>query len=227
VAVSPDGPGHAATPAPVRRAGRRRDPAPGPGRLAIAPIRSFVAILLPAALRARLGAEIERLRATARGVGWIAPENLHLTLKFLGGVEPARLEGVAAALGRVAAAGAPFDLALHGLGAFPASTRPRILWGGVGAGAPTVVDLAARVDEALATLGFAAEARPFSAHVTLGRVREPRRNPALAAALDAAATLDFGLFTVEQIALMRSDLSPRGACYTCLESWPLGLAPNR
>jgi len=127
----------------------------------------------------------------------------------------------------VASAGVPFDLALRGLGAFPGSTRPRVLWAGVGAGAQAAVDLAARVDEALAALGFAAEARPFSAHVTLGRAREPRRDPALGAALDAAATLDFGLFTVDRIALMRSDLSPRGARYTCLESWSLGQAPNR
>lgn len=177
---------------------------------------------MPPALRTRLGAEIERLRPHARGVGWVAPENLHLTLKFLGGVEPARLPAIAAALAQVAGRGAPFELALHGLGAFPSATRPRVFWAGVSAGAPALDALAAQVEAALVGLGFPPEDRPFSAHVTLGRVREPRRDPSLATALDGAASLALGAFVVEGLALMRSDLSPRGARYSPLGSWSLG-----
>ena len=154
-------------------------------------------------------------------MSWVAPQNLHLTLKFLGGVEPDRLEAVAAALAAVAAAGPAFDLALQGVGAFPAPTRPRVIWAGV-AGSAEVAGLASRVDESMAPLGFVPEGRPFSAHVTLGRVRDPRRDPALAAALTLGAGREFGGFRVDEIALVRSDLSPRGARYTPLGSWPLG-----
>jgi len=181
-----------------------------------------VAILLPDTLRVALATEIERLGPRGRGVGWVVPENLHLTLKFLGGVEPPRLEGVAAALQATAAATTPFELGLLGLGAFPSPTRPRVIWAGAHTGGGAVATLAARVDDALGPLDFPREDRPFSAHVTLGRVREPRRDPALTVALAAGAEKDFGRFRVEQMALMRSDLSPRGARYTLLASWPLG-----
>jgi RNA 2',3'-cyclic 3'-phosphodiesterase len=181
-----------------------------------------VAVLLPADVRAALATEIERLRAQARGVGWVAPENLHLTLKFLGGVEPDRLERVSTALQTTAVAASPFELTLRGLGAFPSPTRPRVIWAGVHAGGDALGALAARVDAALSRLEFPREDRPFSAHVTLGRVREPSRDPALTVALAAGAARDFGRVPVAQVALMRSDLSPRGARYTALATWALG-----
>jgi RNA 2',3'-cyclic 3'-phosphodiesterase len=188
----------------------------------IALIRSFVAILLPEAPRRALAAEIEQLRGSGRGVSWVAADNLHFTLKFLGGVEPDRLERVAAALAAVAAPGAAFDLGLRGLGAFPSPSRPRVIWAGVAAGGTQMARLAAGVEEALAALGFASEGRPFSAHVTLGRVREPRRDAPLAAALTAGAGREFGQFRVDRLALMRSELSPGGARYTSLGTWLLG-----
>jgi 2'-5' RNA ligase len=178
-----------------------------------------VAVLLPDDLRARLAREVDALGPRAPGVTWVAAENLHVTLKFLGGVDDARLDEVRAALARGATAPA-FDVDVRGLGAFPSITRARVLWAGTAA-SPAFTRLAADVDRALATLGFAAEARGFTPHVTLGRVREPRPNPALASALQAAATRAYGLLRVDRVALMRSDLSPRGARYTELAAFPL------
>ena len=162
---------------------------------------------------------MERLRPLAPDVAWVARDNVHLTLKFLGNVETARLPGVEHALAAAAAGQPAFDLAVHGLGAFPASTRARVLWAGVTAGGREAVDLAAGVDDALAALGFPRETRPFAAHVTLGRVRAPRANPRLAAALDAPEP--FGRQHVARVCLMRSELSPRGARYTELAALPL------
>jgi len=159
------------------------------------------------------------LRPLAPDVAWVAAGNLHLTLKFLGGVEPARLPAIEAALTTAAASQSPFDLDLHGLGAFPSGTRARVLWAGVEAGREAAAALAAGVDEALAALDFPRETRPFAAHVTLGRVRAPRANPRLAQALDAGAI--FGRQRVARVSLMRSDLSPRGARYTELAGLPL------
>ena len=89
-------------------------------------------MLLDEATRDALAARVERLRPRAGGVAWVAPENLHVTLKFLGGVEAERLPLVREALDRAVAGRAPFDLVVSGLGAFPTPTRPRVLWAGIG-----------------------------------------------------------------------------------------------
>jgi 2'-5' RNA ligase len=184
------------------------------GRAAIATVRAFVAVLLPEALRSRLAREIDALRLHAPGVAWVAAENLHVTLKFLGSVDEPRTAEIGAALERAATVPA-FDVDVRGLGAFPSATRARVLWAGA-PGAPAFARLAEGIDRALTALGFPPEARGFTPHVTLGRVREPRRNDALAAALEAAATRDFGTLRIDRVSLMRSDLSPRGARYTQL-----------
>jgi 2'-5' RNA ligase len=173
-----------------------------------------VAIRLDETVRAALGAAIEGLRRVARDVAWVAPDNLHLTLRFLGQVRRARTSELVAALTRATSGVTAFEANVRGLGAFPAPTRARVVWAGVGRGSDALVELAGRVDDALVPLGFPREPRPFSPHVTLGRVRTPRRDLALADALRAGAGREFGRLSVERVALMRSDLSPRGARYT-------------
>jgi 2'-5' RNA ligase len=173
-------------------------------------------------VRERLAAEVERLRPSVPDVVWVRADNLHLTLKFLGGVDAARLDGVTAALTGTAASHTAFDLTFHGLGAFPCATRPRVLWAGVDEGAAAAAALALGVDAALAALGFPHESRRFSAHVTLGRIREPRSCPRLAGALAAGGR--FGRQHVEGISLMRSELSPHGPRYTELAAVPLRVA---
>jgi 2'-5' RNA ligase len=168
-------------------------------------------------VRERLAAEVERLRPLARDVAWVGPDNFHLTLKFLGGVEAARLDAIAAALADAAATCDPFDLGVGDLGAFPSRTRPRVLWAGIDDGAAAAATLASRLDVVLAPLGLPPEGRAFSAHVTLGRVRAPRPNPRLAQALSGGA---FGRQRVDRLSLMRSELSPRGARYTELVAVP-------
>jgi 2'-5' RNA ligase len=194
---------------------------PAGGR-AVASVRTFVAVLLSDEVRAALAGAIGHLRSRAREVAWVAPENLHVTLKFLGAVDEERLPAVGQALAAVAAAARGFELVIAGLGAFPTPTRPRVLWAGIDAGADALASLARAVEGALAGLGFPREERPFVGHVTLGRVREPRRDPGLARALAAAADRAFGRTAVDRLTLMRSDLGPRGARYTPLGSWPLG-----
>jgi 2'-5' RNA ligase len=154
-------------------------------------------------------------------VAWVAPENFHVTLKFLGGVDEAKIPALIAALHSAMARQRGFGVQVGGLGAFPSPMRPRVLWAGVAVGAQPLGALAQSVDEATAALGFPREARPFSPHISLGRVRDSRRAPALAEALEGAGTWPFGTVTIEHVALMRSDLSPRGARYTTLAAAPL------
>lgn len=159
------------------------------------------------------------MRPQATGVAWVGADNLHITLKFLGGVEDTRLPDVADAVGAAVDVRA-FDVEVRGLGAFPTPIRPRVIWAGAADG-PGFAELAADVDRALVVLGFPPEERGFTPHVTLGRVREPRRDPALASALTAGATRPFGMLRVARVSLMRSDLSPRGPRYTELQGWAL------
>ena len=179
-------------------------------------------MLLPEDVRARLDAETRRLKPLARDVAWIAPANLHLTLKFLGAVDPTCVDAIVAALARGAAGAAPFDVVLAGLGAFPSPARPRVIWAGTSEGRAPLGALAGALDEALAGLGFPRETRAFSAHVTLGRMREPARDPGLAAALAAAKDAPLGVVRVCRVSLMRSELSPDGARYTELAGIALG-----
>ena len=168
--------------------------------------------------------ELKR-HAAALSVSWVAPENLHVTVKFLGNVDAARVPSVIDALRSAVRGHAPFDLEVGGLGAFPSATRARVLWAGLIGGTAPLGALAASVEDALAHLGFPREDRPFSPHITLARVREPRRSPELAEALGVASGRRFGQVAVPDIALMRSDLSPRGARYSTLASIALRPAP--
>jgi len=192
-------------------------------------IRAFVAILLDETVRAAVAAVAERLRPLGGSVAWVPAANLHLTLQFLGEQPEERLAAAEAALDAAAARSAPIETALHGIGAFPGLEQPRILWVGLAQGAPEVRALQARVAEALAREGFPREERPWHPHLTIGRVHDDRRwrreaGPALRQALAQAAATRFGTLRISEVALMRSDLSPRGARYTLRRAAVLGAA---
>jgi RNA 2',3'-cyclic 3'-phosphodiesterase len=190
-------------------------------------MRSFVALLLNEAARNAVAAEVERLRPLSPAVAWVPAHNLHLTLRFLGEQTADRLWEVARALEQTAAAGAPFSLALEGVGAFPGLDRPRILWIGVSEGAAALRALQLGIQMTLCKIGFGREARPWHPHLTIGRVLDERRwrreaGPELRQAVAGAAARRFGLVPVRAISLMRSDLSSRGARYSEIASLPLG-----
>ena len=189
-------------------------------------IRSFVALDLEGDARPALQALLERLRARGGGVAWTRPEALHLTLKFLGNVDPDCLARLGERLAAVAAAHPPFTLVVGGYGGFPTLDRPHVLW--VATVAPELAALAAAVDEAAAAEGFARETRPFHPHLTLGRVRERRGRggraalaPVLALLRAEGETAALGVSPVRTLTLFRSDLAAAGARHSVLASWPL------
>lgn len=185
------------------------------------PVRSFVAILLSEEVRGAVAGEIARLRPLAPRVSWVSSGNVHLTVKFLGEIPPEALEAVKQALGEAVVGVAPFRLRFRGLGAFPEGSRPRVLWVGVAEGGEAAEALHSRVEAALARRGFPREARRFSPHLTIGRVREPRGLGRLEEAISRDAGVDFGRLDVEELWLMRSDLAPTGARYTELARFRL------
>ncbi len=184
-------------------------------------MRLFLAINLPPALRSRIHSECEPLRLAAPQVAWIRSELLHFTVRFLGDVADERLAELRHGFETAAAMHRPFRLLLAGAGAFPNFRRPRVVWIGVRDQRP-VHALAEDVEQACDLLGFARDARAFSAHLTLGRVKRelpPASRGALAGA--AGATHNEYDLDVHSIDLMQSDLLPGGPRYTRLVSLPL------
>ena len=189
--------------------------------------RAFIAILLDPETRDAVAAEVERLRPLSRAVAWVPRDNLHVTLHFLGDQTDERLADARAALDTAAAAGEPFTLGLHGLGAFPGLERPRIFWMGIAEGALAARGLQARLESGLTERGFPPETRPWHPHLTLGRVFDDRRwrreiTPSLRQALAQAGTRPVARLFIRAISLMKSDLGPGGARYTELASRALG-----
>src|SRR3989304_8243289 len=137
-------------------------------------IRSFVAILLSEEVREAVASLIESLRPLGRSVAWVKSENLHLTLKFLGNQSQEQLSRTKDGLVEATAGVASFELSLVGLGGFPDLRRPRVLWVGASDGAEAAIILAQKVEESLHRRGLPREERPFSSHLTIGRLKDPR-----------------------------------------------------
>lgn len=186
-----------------------------------AEVRCFVAVLLPEPVRRAAAAVAEELAAAGAPVRWVAPQTLHLTLKFLGEVPRGDVDGIAAVLRAAALAEAPFEVTLAGAGGLPSATRPRVVTLGVTRGARELERLAARVEAALEPLGFPRESRPFVPHVTLGRLRDPSAPGRLPERLRNASAVTVGSFRVEELALMASRLSAEGASYRRLDAFRL------
>lgn len=187
-------------------------------------MRSFVAIALEGEARRGAEALLEALRgaADADAVRWVRPEGLHVTLRFLGEIDEARVAPLAEGLRAAVASHPAFDLSLGALQGFPSAGRPRVLACEV-APVETLASLAEAVEGAVRDAGFAPESRPFRPHLTLGRVRRGRR-----VSLPEARVPDDAHTPVEQIVLFRSVLGASGARYTPLEQMALGPAvtPN-
>jgi 2'-5' RNA ligase len=184
-------------------------------------MRLFVACELDEAIRDRLAAVAEKAEERIDGVKWVAHGNIHITLKFLGEVEDAAVDEIAAAIGAAVSETKAFTLSVRGLGAFPPKGSPQVLWAGVSEGADGLVSLNDAVERALEPIGFEREKRSFSPHATLGRVRKKARPKGLRELVEAGRTADFGSQEVTEITLMRSVLKPTGPIYTPVHTWTL------
>jgi len=189
-------------------------------------VRSFVAIELPEEAKkglARLRRELER--DEHRFVKWVDPGGIHLTLKFLGNVPSKRAAEITEAVAKAMQGVSPFHLEIHGMGAFPSLKQPRVLWVGIEGEVDKLTRLQQSIDCALAALGFAKEERPFVPHLTLARVREgasPADRKGFGELVGAAIFEEKYRIEVEAVRLMRSQLTPAGAIYSCISMVGLG-----
>ncbi len=180
-------------------------------------MRLFTGLDLPPAIIHTLESLVERLRPTAR-IHWSPPKNLHVTTRFIGEWPEERLPELKAALAGLPPFG-PITIRIAGLGFFPNPHSPRVFWAGVQA-PPDLKLLAGETDRALEALGLDPEAREFSPHLTLARIKERIAMQPLREAIAALPSLEFGEFVADRFFLYHSRLSPSGSTYTKLAEFP-------
>ena len=176
--------------------------------------RTFVALMIPPDWADYLGAISRDLGSKMRGLSWTRPENLHITLRFLGDLDDAGVQRVRDSV--VLAAGAALAPAarLGPIGAFPNLNRPRVVWAGLAEGEEAVSSVARAVNDVLGRGGFGESEKPFRPHLTLARVRESARG--LEALRGAALPPPPPAALLDRICVMKSELHPAGARYTAL-----------
>ncbi|MBI5684206.1 MAG: RNA 2',3'-cyclic phosphodiesterase [Verrucomicrobia bacterium] len=186
-------------------------------------MRLFIAVDVTEEVRAAIAEKTARLREANCDVGWVKPENFHLTLKFLGETPDGRLDDIKTALDLVSLSRAAFELELRGMGCFPERGAPRVVWVGGGAGRDALTAVARDVEGAMEDLGFPRERREFAAHLTIGRVRSPRGAERLRRLVEAEADTGFGRCVVDEIRLYKSTLASGGSIYDLLHAAKLGM----
>ena len=182
-------------------------------------IRSFVALDIPSQVKRELGGIIGKLQRLGGNVKWVRPENLHVTLKFLGEVEPEGLEEIYRVVEKSIRGIKAFPFSLSGAGIFPNPRRPRVFWIGIKEGGE-LAKLSRLLDEGLETLGFPREKRGFSPHLTIGRARTPQGLERLTEEVVRMGYSSEGL-EATSLFVMKSKLTPQGPIYSPLREFKL------
>jgi 2'-5' RNA ligase len=185
-------------------------------------VRLFVALEIPAAVRDNLATLIKDLRTSDPKARWVRPENLHVTLKFIGEAPPDKLDAIRSVLSGVCSEQL-VELKFRGLGFFPNEKHPRVLWANMDA-SPNVKSLAGDVDRALEALGFPREQRPFTPHLTLARFPSPGIPDKFSIAIQKNNAREFGSLQTNEFHLIESKLKPSGAEYARVASFPFAAA---
>jgi len=182
----------------------------------------FVAIELPEEIRDKLSAHARRLRelVPAAQASWSRPENIHLTLKFVGEITKDRAARLSEATARAAEHRGPLRIEIAGTGAFPTRGSPRVLWIGLNDLEGGLTRLHEQIERESARVGFEQEARSFKPHLTLARLRKPDHAKALAAA-HLEMPFEADQFTATEVLVIRSELSSSGSKYTTISRHPL------
>jgi RNA 2',3'-cyclic 3'-phosphodiesterase len=180
-------------------------------------MRTFIAIPLPNECQILLDQMQQSLRATKAEVRWIAIPSIHLTLKFLGEVDPETIPKLNALLSETCKSERRFELRLHGLGCFPNARNPRVIWCGIDGETDSLLRLQHIVEYEGAKLGFAPEDRPFHPHLTVGRVQGRRNLQPLVDRIAEGSDLACG-FQADHFHIYKSSLKPQGAVYTVLNT---------
>ena len=189
-------------------------------------IRTFVGLALPDVVRRRLADLIGRWRSgVSSGVRWVHPDNLHVTLNFLGDTPQEKLGTISRMVMDAAAGVAPFRVAIEGLGCFPPKGRSRVVWAGLSQGAEPLAEIHGRINDAVVEEGLRVERRRYVPHVTLGRISSGGSDT-IGSLVDQAGGTAYGLFEAQAVTYYSSDLEKGGPVYAVLATAPLGGASS-
>jgi 2'-5' RNA ligase len=180
------------------------------------PVRCFIAIDIPEDVKAEIAGLQRSLKQYGARISWARSESIHLTLKFLGDVEPGSIPDVIGALEAAVSSSTAFTVCAEGVGCFPNSRRPRVMWVGLDGG-DSLRAVQGAVESAMKPLGFDKEKRKFNPHLTLGRVKSPQGIDDVVRRMEQ---LGFPKreFPASEIRLMQSDLQPAGAVYSVIHA---------
>jgi 2'-5' RNA ligase len=184
-------------------------------------IRSFIAIELSPPLRHHIEKIQNELRSTTADVRWVRSEGIHLTLKFLGAIDDQRIDEIGDSIEECLADKSIFTVTVGSLGAFPNREHPKVIWLGIEDECGVLRKVHQTIDTRLTSLGFTAEKRTFSPHLTLGRIKSPKGRKTVSQRLATMGKCECGTLDVKEIILFKSDLKPSGAVYTKLRSFVL------
>lgn len=185
-------------------------------------IRAFLAIDPPTEVMQHIVSLQETLKKKIpRGIRWVNPDGIHLTLKFLGNIFPSNRDQITEFLPPIIGMHQAFTLTAGRIGVFPGLAKPRVIWVGISGETKELFGLQKDVEDALEEIGFPREDRPFRAHLTLGRIKDPRALSGIEEVIKQGQTFDAGAFTAERLLFIKSNLTPAGAIYTHLAAFPL------
>jgi RNA 2',3'-cyclic 3'-phosphodiesterase len=179
-------------------------------------MRTFIALELPAGLKVSLARMQKIFMQSTAGVKWVRPENIHLTLKFLGATSMEHVGAVCGVLDRLTRNVMPFTFDVTGMGAFPNSRNPKVIWAGLQI-EDRLQAFQQELETALARMGFSAEYRLFAPHLTLGRLRDGLARKDIAGLIELFSTERFGHFKADHIIFFKSELKPSGPVYTAIK----------
>jgi len=180
-------------------------------------MRLFIASPLTNEIKETLGRIIYVLKQERTKVKWVAPQNIHLTLKFLGEVSEDGIENIKAALNKVAEKHMAVKSEINNLGGFPNIKRPRVIWAGLSGGIESLRNIALSIENEMVELGFEKESRPFKSHLTLGRVKDNFKISELAEAIENYDLTQESII-FDEIVLFKSTLTPKGPIYERLHT---------
>jgi len=184
-------------------------------------MRCFISIELSDGIRRSMADLIAELRKAGSDVTWVPVEKVHLTLKFLGNTDDSLIPEIKERISKKLSHYNTFYIKIGGVGCFPSEKRPRVLWVGM-ENSDDLRNIQKDLDTEVAGLGYAPEDRPFSPHLTIGRVRSQKGIAEMLSRFAKFRTADFGIVEVKSINIMKSELKPAGAEHTSIAEIPIG-----
>ncbi|MEE4312057.1 MAG: RNA 2',3'-cyclic phosphodiesterase [candidate division KSB1 bacterium] len=180
-------------------------------------IRTFIAIEIPPHIKKEISEFQRHLMVRDTRISWPKPDNIHITLKFVGDVETNAITAITEAVEKGVEQIPPFNVKIVGVGTFPSGRKPRILWIGAKSENSLMVKCADNIDQKLEELGYEKETRPFRAHLTLGRVKSQFKIDEVLDRLNESRDFECDDFLASEIIVVQSTLHASGAIYTPLK----------